>query len=769
MKNATRSSLFCAVLMFVGLGVAQAQSTLTVTTTADDFQNLAACPGTAPNYTCATLRDAVNWTTALAAAQGSITATINFNIAATDPGCTGGVCTISLTNVLAGTGTTDTLTIDASTSTQSIVISGATQGAQSNPTPGLIENMGPLTLNSLTITGFSCNQNNQGCNFSGIRAYFAPLTVTNSTFVNNSFVNGLGAAILMQNAALTITNSTFSGNSAGSGGGAIYTTGNTTITNSTFYSNSSPSGGGAITIDGSSGATMTVTNSTFSSNNGGGGGNAIYAPAFGKATLYNTILAAEGVSSAGNCLAAPNATQFVDGGGNVNDDTTNSCNFGNSNSGFGVPDTGQEGLNLNQLANNGGPTQTIALLANSVANFDGVVANCPATDQRGVARPITGQSPSCSSGAYQFTGPPPVQNGSGTTAGCTSPAICNITGGENQSIAAGTPAAAAALAALTGNAAVITESICTVNVDPRAICPPGVPSSPYYNSPTLPLAAMCPSLPSGGAGNSVIPDYLCGAYGSRGAGSGTGFAVIQGIANGVNGIPGLLVMNDANPDAFFPPGGNPSTECAPDGAFIDSISDGWGPWSLSPIEGIIPEGNRVMELTDGCGGNKLSSGGMSMYVIGTALNLNNATQELGRLPKTLVNFAEFKYLNLGVELAGDPIDLPNKIRLIEIVAQSAVFLAEGKNGCAEDTLYEADRYVINNANHFRGIPALDPNSYGRTRARILNLFFTLFTRIDGNPNPITDLGPNINLPLLAPSLSGPPASCSVSYLGPDGY
>jgi hypothetical protein len=152
-----------------------------------------------------------------------------------------------------------------------------------------------------------------------------------------------------------------------------------------------------------------------------------------------------------------------------------------------------------------------------------------------------------------------------------------------------------------------------------------------------------------------------------------------------------------------------------------------------------------------------------------ALALPNATQELGNLPKTLVNFAEYKFVNLGVELATDPVDTPNKVRLLAILAQSAVFLAAGKSGCAEDTLFEADRYVINNASHFHGAPALDPNSYGRTRARILNLFFTLFTRLDGNPNPITDLGPNVNVPLLAPSLSGPPASCSVSYLGPDGY
>jgi len=771
MKNGTRFTLLGAALMLLGIGVTQAQ-TLSVTSSADDYGSVASCTSnTLPNYTCATLRDAVTQANTFAAAAASATVTVNFNIPATDPGCTSGVCTLLLVSVLPATATSVTMTIDASTSTQGIVVSGASQGAQSNPTPGLIQNNGPLTLKNLTIANFSCNQNNQGCNFSGINAYYAPLTVSNSTFVNNSFANGLGAAILMQNAALTITNSTFSGNSAGSGGGAIYTNGTTTITNSTFYSNSTSSGGGAIEITGSSGATLTVTNSTFSSNTATNGGNAIYAPASGTVKLYNTILASEGVSSTGNCLAAPNSSQFVDDGGNLNDDSTNTCNFGETNSGFGVPDSGTEGLNLGQLANNGGPTQTIALLANSVAINEGVAANCPATDQRGVARPIGGEFGSCSSGAYQFvaSGPPPVQNGTGTAAGCTYPAMCNITGGETQTIAAGTPAAAAALAALTGNAAVIAENVCTVPMDPRQICPPGIPTSPYYNSRTLPLAAMCPTLPSGGAGNSVVPDYLCGDYGVGGAGTGTGFAVIQGIANGVNGITGLLDMNDANPDAFFPPGGNPATECSADGAFIQNISDGWGPWSLSPVEGVIPEGNRIIELTDGCGGNKQTSGGMSLTLIGVTLDLANATQELGNLPKTLANFAEFKFINLGTEVAIDPIDPANKLRLLEILVQGAVFLAEGKNGCAEDTLYEADRYVINNAAHFRGVPALDPNSYGRTRARILNLFFTLFTRLDQNPNPITDNGANINDPLLAPSLTGPPASCSVRYLGADGY
>jgi hypothetical protein len=373
--------------------------------------------------------------------------------------------------------------------------------------------------------------------------------------------------------------------------------------------------------------------------------------------------------------------------------------------------------------------------------------------------PLAGLATSAATGP----GTVPAHNGTGTGTECLTG--CNITGGDTQTLT-GTAAAIAAVEAL-GAAGTIAENICTVVTDPRQICPPGIPGNPYYYSRTLPVAAVCPSLPAGGAGNSLIPDYLCGGYGPRGAGSGTGFAVIQGIADKINAIPGLLNLNDVNPDSFFPPGG--TSECSPIGIFVDNISDGWGPWSLSKTEGVIPEGDRLIELTDGCGGDKEPTSGMSLTVSGLKLVVDNATQELGPLPKNLANFAEYKYLNLDLELAQDPIDFPNKLRILEIITQSALFLAAGKHACAEDTLYEADRYVIKNASHFHGVPAQDPNSYGRTRARILNLFYTLFTRLDGNVNPITGNSLYVNLPLLAPSLSGPPVTCSVSYLGSDGY
>lgn len=56
---------------------------------------------------------------------------------------------------------------------------------------------------------------------------------------------------------------------------------------------------------------------------------------------------------------------------------------------------------LAPLADNGGPTLTHALLANSPAIDAGDNAACPASDQRGLARP---QGAACDIGAYEWNG-----------------------------------------------------------------------------------------------------------------------------------------------------------------------------------------------------------------------------------------------------------------------------------------------------------------------------------------------------------------------------
>jgi predicted outer membrane repeat protein len=730
-----------AALTLLGFGIAQAavlvQNTYTVTTTNDDASP-AACTGTAPNFNCATLRDAI-----AAANATDVSATIDFS-----PSISGG--TITLGSILPVV-TARTLLIDGTG--RDITISGHGLYQIMN-----IGNSSAVTLNALTIANGKCVTETSNCTYAS------------------------GGAIYMYGygdpGSLTITNSTFYGNSA-TNGGAIFTDSQLTITNSTFYGNSAGFGG-AIYQDNS---TLTVTNGTFSNNTATGAGQGGAILNAGSATLYNTILAGGGTN--GNCSGPE--TEFgysiTDGGGNLSDDAY--CGFSPSGN------NSVTNLNLGPLASNSGPTETIALLPGSAAISSGTAVydysdpylcslpvgppayGAGGLDQRGVARP-PGPTPYCSSGAFQYG---TVQtSGSGTAAGCTAPAICNITGGEAQTLT-GTPSAIKALEAL-GSAGTITENVCIVDPDPRAICPPGDPNSPYFTYTTLPVAGVCPNF-NPGFGSTVIPDYFCGAFGKGplgGAGQGTGLVVIQGIANGVNSIPGLLLLNEANPDAFF--GFTPaSSECSDTGIPLDGISTGWAPWSLSPVEGTIPEGNRIIELTDGCGSQKQTTSGLSLMLLGVTLNLANATQELGKsaphnLPAVnLIHFAEFKYANLFAEVAEDPINLPNKVRLLEIITQSALFLAAGPAdyGCAEDTLFEADRYVLNNAGHFLGVPARDPNSYGRTRARLLNLFFTVFTRIDGHPNPITGSSTYANLPYVldANLTTSPPATCTRPYLGRD--
>ena len=166
-------------------------------------------------------------------------------------------------------------------------------------------------------------------------------------------------------------------------------------------------------------------------------------------------------------------------------------------------------------------------------------------------------------------------------------------------------------------------------------------------------------------------------------------------------------------------------------------------------------------------GEKNASGGVSVTLIGVTLNLSNAVQELGpaaahnSAPVNLAEFAGYKYANLFTEVAVDNVPLSNKVKLLAILTQSALFLATGSHACAETTLYDADKYVTANGTVFGG-NSIDPNSYGRTRTRILNLFYTLYTRLDGKPNPITSLSIDVPFPLLNPAFT--PPVCSKPHL-----
>jgi hypothetical protein len=179
---------------------------------------------------------------------------------------------------------------------------------------------------------------------------------------------------------VTISNSTFASNSTSYDGGGLYNVfgGTTTITNSTFASNAGDNGGGGLyNFQG----TVTVSNSTFANNSSGGG----LANRDGATTSIGASIVAN--NAGGNCFS------LNDQGYNLSSD--NSCSF--------TASTDQQNTDpklASSLANNGGPTQTLALQTGSPAIDQIPVAQCPATDQRGTARPDESES-ACDIGAYE--------------------------------------------------------------------------------------------------------------------------------------------------------------------------------------------------------------------------------------------------------------------------------------------------------------------------------------------------------------------------------
>jgi CSLREA domain-containing protein len=203
---------------------------------------------------------------------------------------------------------------------------------------------------------------------------FGVLTVIDSTVANNS-VSGLGGGIFSTGKA-TVTSSAITNNSAGSSGGGIAST-TLLVTNSTITGNSAEGGGG---ISGT--AAVTIIHCTIASNSAsafGGGINVLFSE--GPTTLHNTIVAGnvdarifgavtEDVHGA---LAPASSFNLIGVGGGL----TNGLN-GNI--------VGPTDARLGPLADNGGPTRTVALLPGSPAIDAGGNANVSAevtSDQRG--------------------------------------------------------------------------------------------------------------------------------------------------------------------------------------------------------------------------------------------------------------------------------------------------------------------------------------------------------------------------------------------------
>ncbi len=234
---------------------------------------------------------------------------------------------------------------------------------------GGILNAGTLTVTNSTISRNSASQGGGIFNDGGT------LTLTNSTLSGNSASQGGGIDNLV--GTLTVTNSTISGDSSGvSGGGIDNFLGTVTVTNSTISGNSTSGGGGGILSAGA----LAVTDSTFSDNSAGNGGGIENSGGY-TLTLANTIIA-------GNTAATG-----PDVDGSVTSLGYNLIGNSSGSSGFVATDLLNVNPLLGPLQNNGGPTETMALLPGRPAIDAGNNALVPSgitTDQRGAPRDVFG-------------------------------------------------------------------------------------------------------------------------------------------------------------------------------------------------------------------------------------------------------------------------------------------------------------------------------------------------------------------------------------------
>jgi hypothetical protein len=237
--------------------------------------------------------------------------------------------------------------------------------------------------------------------------------------IDASYPGGQGGGIFYMEGDLTITNSTFTNNySVGQGGGIWYTEGLLSLTNCTLNGNKTGDkakeeglGGGLALLGGErNGRKVTITNCTFAENQAG---------IFASAIMNNADLTLTNTMFYNNLTGQTYQSNFW-GGGTINSGSSITVGSGNlqwpgtydTPYGNKLEDWLENTANsvlvadpqLLSLADNGGPTKTMALPATSPA-IDKGTGSASATDQRDYPRVGTPDI-----GAFEFsnpTAPPP--------------------------------------------------------------------------------------------------------------------------------------------------------------------------------------------------------------------------------------------------------------------------------------------------------------------------------------------------------------------------
>ena len=240
----------------------------------------------------------------------------------------------------------------------------------------------PTITNSLTIQGPSATtlrvDGGQAVRLFSLSSppTIHPIAVTISNLILQNGSDALdksgGSAILNNGGNLTVSGCTLGANRAAQGGAVFSAGGTVNLINCTFAYNTATGSGGGVGLGSS--AAATVNGCTFVVNSAGSGG--AISSSGSTVTLTDDLIygdtggeiSGSGVSAAYcDIQDSTPANTFTDGGHNINTDP----NFG-------------------KLQDNGGPTITWTLLPGSPCFGAGIASPSLATDQRGIARPLTG-------------------------------------------------------------------------------------------------------------------------------------------------------------------------------------------------------------------------------------------------------------------------------------------------------------------------------------------------------------------------------------------
>jgi len=298
-----------------------------------------------------------------------------------------------------------------------------------NAAGGAIFNLGTLTVDRTTLCGNTASgANGTGYGGSGGEAKGAAicnlgsLWVSRSTFASNVVSGGDGGngedggqgwdqlppptfgsmggaggdawgGALFVGGPSSLVNCTLAGNQArggpggaGGGGASIYHSGSDSFTVYPGWSGGSGGAASGAVYDATGGLRLTNCTMAFNSSDGGlggigGMGNPDGSPG-ANGMAAGGLQTTNGISA--NCLLAGNSPtdctgSLADAGHNLSSD--NSCAFTN------IGSMNNTDPKLGPLANNGGPTLTMALLPGSPAIDAGDTSLAPDTDQRGFPRP----------------------------------------------------------------------------------------------------------------------------------------------------------------------------------------------------------------------------------------------------------------------------------------------------------------------------------------------------------------------------------------------